>query len=281
MNILCPTDFSEVAGYALDAAIQLSTRLNATLHLFHCTGVPPQWETGEEESKELEAYKENLWLQAAEEIKKHSKYARKKGVSVEEHITHGDFLAQLAIVAKENQSDLVVMGSTGASGKREWFMGSNTQKAIRRLHLPVLVIKQPIENTVFPKAVFASGLLTEEQEVFTRFLQFSQLLGTQEVHILCIHTAGVFSPPRIVMQEALADFKALAADYDVSTHFYTDLSVEAGIRHFTEENTMNLIAISNHLRHPLKRIFNGNTVEMVVNHASIPVLSMDYEISKE
>ena len=59
-----------------------------------------------------------------------------------------------------------------------------------------------------------------------------------------------------------------------------DLSVEHGIRVFAEELGADLIAISNHERHPVRRILRGSTVEALVNHAAIPVLSIDYNNGK-
>ncbi|MBK7409888.1 MAG: universal stress protein [Saprospirales bacterium] len=38
-----------------------------------------------------------------------------------------------------------------------------------------------------------------------------------------------------------------------------------------------LIGISNHERHPLKRILVGSNVEALINHSKLPVLVIDYE----
>ncbi|MFT7452175.1 MAG: nucleotide-binding universal stress UspA family protein, partial [Patescibacteria group bacterium] len=54
---------------------------------------------------------------------------------------------------------------------------------------------------------------------------------------------------------------------------------DAGIRHLSDELGADLIAISNEKRHPIKRIFSGSNVEALVNHAEIPILSIDFKDS--
>ncbi|MEL6969249.1 MAG: universal stress protein [Bacteroidota bacterium] len=276
MNILCPTDFSTVADHAYDAACKLAQKLGSTLYLFHCNELGKDWSTDEEWNEQFDPLQEEAGEAATDQLLKLRDKAELKGVNCEIKQAEGDFLAELLRFTEEVAFDLVVMGSHGASGKREWLMGSNTQKAIRKLHVNTLVVKSALPQISFPKVVFASGLLLEDQEAFRRFLKLSEALDIKELHVLSIRTSGFFTPPRIIMQEALKDFEAIASDHAVTTHYHTDISIEAGIRRFAEEEKADLIAISNHIRHPMKRIFRGSTVEMIVNHASVPVLSIDY-----
>ncbi len=276
MNILCPTDFSPVANFAFNAACQLAQRLGATLYLFHCHELGKDWSTDEEWNEQFDPLQEAAAGAAGEQLDKLRELAENKGVACEVEQREGDFFEELVKVTEEMPFSFVVMGSHGASGKREWLIGSNTQKAIRKLHINTLVVKGPISELKFPKAVFATGLLMEDQIAFKHFLELTDDLGVEEVHVLTIHTSGLFTPPQIVMQEALKDFKAIAGGYPCQSHYYDDISVEAGIRRFVDEEKADLIAISNHVRAPFKRIFRGSTVEMIVNHANVPVLSIDY-----
>ena len=67
---------------------------------------------------------------------------------------YGALIESIRIYCDENDIDLIVMGSHGISGKNEYFIGSNTQKVVRKIHVPVLVIKNPIENIEFKKNCF-------------------------------------------------------------------------------------------------------------------------------
>lgn len=275
MKILCPTDFSTVATYAFDAACLLARQLKAELHLFHNTSATATL-VNEFDEEIYAPYQHAIVVAAEEQLALLKKEASKRKVAVDTHLSSGDFLNNIQELIAQMPIDFVVMGSHGASGKREWLIGSNAQKVVRKIHTNILIIKEPLTELRLEKAVFATGLLPEDQKAFRNFLDLTALLNIREVHLLSIHTSGIFNPPQIVMQEALKDFAAITEGYTCKTHYYEDISVEAGIRHFTQEHRMDLIAIANHPRSPLRRIFSGNTVEMVVNHARVPVLSVDY-----
>ncbi|WP_367390038.1 universal stress protein [Lewinella sp. LCG006] len=275
MKILCPTDFSAVANYAFDAACLLAKKLKAELHLFHNISGSAAF-TSAFDDETYAPYQHAVVAAAEEQLALLKKEGNARKVAIDIHLSSGDFLTNIQELIAQTPFDFVVMGSHGASGKREWLIGSNAQKVVRRIHTNILIIKEPLTELRLEKAVFATGLLPDDQKAFRNFLDLTAILQIKEVHLLSIHTSGIFNPPQIVMQEALKDFAAIAEGYTCKTHYYEDISVEAGIRHFTQEQRMDLIAIANHPRHPLRRIFSGNTVEMVVNHAEVPVWSVDY-----
>ena len=43
--------------------------------------------------------------------------------------------------ADEHERDLIIMGSRGLNGLREWFLGSVSHAVLQRSHCPVLIIK--------------------------------------------------------------------------------------------------------------------------------------------
>ena len=43
--------------------------------------------------------------------------------------------------ADENDRDLIIMGSRGLNGLREWFLGSVSHAVLQRSHCPVLIVK--------------------------------------------------------------------------------------------------------------------------------------------
>ena len=174
--------------------------------------------------------------------------------------------------------DFIVMGSHGKSGKSEYFIGSNTQRAVRLVHCPVLVIKEPIENVKFEKVVFASAFYKNDKEPFLKFKDFIKHF-IPEIHLVAIQTTSLFGPPYIVQQEALEDFQKLAKPFECKTHIYRDFSVDRGVRSFSEDIGADLIVLSNYHRHPMKRMIVGSNVETLVNHSNLPILTIDYPTS--
>lgn len=264
-NILVPTDFSACASNAVNAAFQLAKKLDATVHLLHViTDKKTQNDEGE-------------WNQAIENANVLLKKIRAEHSEVEciALSATGKLLVSIQEYVEAHGIDLVVMGSHGASGKQEYFIGSNTQKVVRSLFCPVLIVKHPLKELNFDKVVFASNFNQSERAAFLKFKAFVKPF-LPEIHLVMVHTASLFDPPYILSQEAMKDFQALCEPFESHIHIYKDFTIEKGIRALSEDLDAKLIVVSNHFRHPLKRMVVGSNVEALVNHANLPLLSIDY-----
>jgi len=275
MKILVPTDFSECANNALDAACLLGEKFGAEIHLYHSTDLPEEWEDLPVEIKVKDSVNRALALQVKSKLLNETKKIEAYGLQSQIHYTGGKFLKNIEEIIDENNFDLIVMGSKGTRGKQEWFVGSNAQKVIRYVHLNTLIVKNKIENLSFSKVVFASNLATNDKSSLKRFLEFLKPFDVKEFHILAVDTFGFFSQPSILMLEALEDFKKLVIGIDCHTHFVSDYSTDSGIRNFAKNYNIDLIGISHTSRNPIKRLFQGSNVEMLINHADLPVLCLD------
>lgn len=273
-SILVPTDFSEFARYAYDAAIQFAERFGARIHLLHVLDLPVNWSALSDVQK---AEFPIVLARIREAEKLLLAWKEDAGDSeVETHYTGGKLKEAVRDFVGGRGVDLVIMGSHGMSGKNEYFIGSNTQKVIRTIHRPVLVVKEPIRHINFKEVVFASSFNENERKPFLAFKAFvKHFIPT--IHLVYVDTASLFDPPYIVNKEAMDDFKALSKPFDAKVHIFKDLTVERGIRNMAQKIGASLIGISNHHRHPVKRMLVGSNVEALVNHAYLPVLSIDYE----
>ena len=273
-SILVPTDFSKYAKYAFELACLLAKNTGAEIHLYHCMDLPKDWENQSVDEKMSDRQESSVAIEARHNLIQLQEEAQAQEITCRFFTTAGNFLNDISEFIEAHPIDLIVMGSHGISGKEEWFIGSNTQKVVRKLKENILIVKEPVEELKFDKITFVSGLNSDDQIAFKSFLEFAKLIHPQEVHVLTIDTSAWFSQPTIVMEESLKDFENIASAYNCTTHFYRDFSIQSGIRHFVSENKIHLIGISNRIRNPLKRIFLGSNVEMLVNHSAAPVLSI-------
>ena len=170
--------------------------------------------------------------------------------------------------------DLIVMGSDGASGKSEFFIGSNAQKVIRTVHCPTLIVKKPLASIEFQNVVFASAFQESDMEAFKVFKNMVKHFIPQ-IHLVYINKS-IFDKPSTLQIEAMKPFSQECEPLKCQLHIYPDLSVDSGIRSFADKIGADLIGISYHERHPLKRMLIGSNVEAVINHAELPVLTIDF-----
>jgi nucleotide-binding universal stress UspA family protein len=117
-KILIPTDFSSVANNALDYAIHLAQKTNASLHLLHVNNIPIM-----DASFPNEVYQtytaeiEDFAKKSFENIE--NLYLNKSNLKFETHTAYGFVNDEIQEFAKNNDIDLIVLGTTGASGIQE------------------------------------------------------------------------------------------------------------------------------------------------------------------
>ena len=263
-NILVPTDFSECAQYAEHAAVLLAQSKGASILWLHC--LPEDGDS---------VHSEDAVAQGRRALNERKASAEKRGIPSTTLTVSKSLVGAMEEIAASGTVDFVVMGSHGASGKNELFIGSNTQKVVRTVHLPVLIIKEPLEKIEFDSVIYASGFDVKGQQSFRNFIDFVKD-NSPLIHLLCINAGGFFAQPSIIVHAAMEEFEKIAAPLSCQKHFYKDYSIEVGIRRFLEESDADLIAISNHARRPLKRMLFGSNVEALVLQARKPVLSLDF-----
>ena len=268
-KILIPTDFSAVATDAAEAAFALAGKFGAKALLYTHLALPGEW------SGLPPVVREHFSARQKETEAKHQAIiSAHPGLSVTSLIGGGRFLADLETVVSRFDIDLIVMGSHGASGKSEYFIGSKTQKVVRKVHCPVLVIKNPLTELRFEHVVFASDFNLRDQAPFRFAIDLLRPFAPT-LHLVNIDLPDLYDSPALLMRQAMDGFARLAAPLTCKYHISKDWSVDAGVRLVAGKLNADLVVVANRHRPPMYRLLNGNTVEALVNHAEVPVLSVD------
>src|SRR5690606_2686906 len=191
-KILVPTDFSEQALNAVKAAASVARNSNTEIILLHIIDLPQ--ETMDMVQPGYEIPEIMLFKQAAE--KKLIELAKSpilENLTVSVVLRLGRTFNEVNKVATENNIDMIVMGSHGASGFKEVFIGSNTEKVVRSSGIPVLVIKGNQTEVTFNNVVFASDFLEKNPDAYNKILNFLKEKDAKP-HFLMVNTPNSFKP---------------------------------------------------------------------------------------
>ena len=175
-KIIVPIDFSEHSEYALRTAAKLAKKNDAevlALHMLEMSDVLLTKSDSEQQQKAI------FFLKLVE--RKFDTFLNKdylKGVKVTPIVKHFKVFSEVNDVAKKNDADLIVMGSHGASGVKEFFVGSNTERVVRNADIPVLVVKDDISNVDFGTVVFATDFDEENVRPYLNASKMFNVLGT-------------------------------------------------------------------------------------------------------
>ena len=269
-KILVPTDFSEQAENALKVAAMLAKKHNAAIYLLHMMEIPMQQiDPGRTYSDVPEAlFFMKLAHKRFEDLMK-SDYL--EGITVHETVKTDITFNEIKDSCKEFNIDLIVMGSHGASGLKEMFVGSNAEKVVRTSDVPVLVIKNEHSQFNVSKFVFASDFKNDNKKTYEQAVAFAEAFNA-EIYLLMVNTANNF----LTTYEAksrITDFISSQSFKNYSIHIHNDTSVENGILNFSKDLDADLIGISTHGRQGIAHFFNGSLSEDLVNHAKRPVIT--------
>lgn len=267
-NILVPTDFSEESEKALKVAAQIAEKNDSKLYIHHSTKMPLHLA-----NTSSGVLPESLFFIkiAEKEFEQLLKRPYLQEIELHQTIGHGDLSQDIQEVCEKNDIDIIIMGSHGASGHKQMFIGHNTEKVVRSAKVPVLVIKNEHENFKIDNFLFATDL---EDECHSCFKQAQSLAANfnANLHVLYVNTPGFFKTSSET-QKMMNTFKSKNDLKNTSLHIYNDQTVEKGILNFSKENDIHLIGMATHGRKGLSHFFNGSISEDLVNHANRPVIT--------
>jgi len=271
-KILVPTDFSDQAENALKVAAQLAKKYDGEIFLLHMLELPLELidpTTQDNHANPPEAiFFMKLAHQRFDDIMSRDYL---KGIKVHETVQFHEAFEGIMEISKEKGCDLIVMGSHGASGLKEVFIGSNTEKVVRHANLPVLVIKNNIPLFEVKDFVYASDFVEEGKNSFSEAIKFANTIGAT-MHLVYINTANKFKTSSKI-EKRINTFLKDAPIGEHTVTVYNDESIEKGILNFSAKVNAGLIGISTHGRKGLAHFLNGSISEDLVNHAKRPVVT--------
>jgi len=271
-KILVPVDFSIQAEYAAKVASSIAKKTNAKIFLLHMLELPTGVIDPSNFGNASNTPSALLFLKRAyDRFEEFKELPFLEGVEVETKVQFHKAYDGIIDESKEQEADLIVMGSQGTSGLEEMLVGSNTEKVVRNSETPVFVIKQDVEDFKIENIVFASNFKMSNQPAFQKILDFATLFNAK-LHLLKINTIHNFETTKD-SSDAIRAFIDGHDLGDYTLNIYNDVSVEAGILNFTKLIEADVIILNTHGRRGLAHLFNGSIGEDLANHAKLPVIT--------
>jgi nucleotide-binding universal stress UspA family protein len=271
-RILVPVDFSKEAEAAARVAASIAKKTNSEIFLVHMLELPVTT-IDPAEMNTISSEPQIIYFMklAHKKFETFKKLPFLKGLRVIETVQFQHAFSGIIDESTKNNIDLIVMGSQGASGLQEMFIGSNTEKVVRKSKIPVLVIKKNVKNFDIKNILFASDFNKESKSTFQRVIDFAGLFEA-EINLLYVNTIHNFNTSDNIEKRIASFMKDFDFD-NYKTHIYNDISIEKGILSFGRKIKADLIALNTHGRSGLSQLFNGSIGQELANHALRPVIT--------
>jgi len=192
-KILCATDVSDFSNHAVSWGIALAREFRAMLYVCHVVDFPTSITYGNGPIFFLDQQSQAT-DNAHEQLKQLVGDAR---IEWEPLVTNGHAPDEIVRLAKEKGADLAISATHGRSGLKRLILGSVTERLMRTLHCPLLIVRGPEYNldilsdqTIRFKKILVGCDFSEDS-----ILAFEYGLSMAQEFQSELHLAHVIEPP--------------------------------------------------------------------------------------
>ncbi len=273
-KILVPTDYSETAGNALSQAIYIAKISKASIKLIHI--VAPIYVTT---PNSLVSMTDNLYVtlvnEASAELKKIATETEEvNSIGVEYEVKVGNVSDEICTMADEGKFDLIVMGTHGTSGVKEFFAGSNAYKVVNHAECPVLTIQKKPDNQSFKNIVLPIRLEITSRQKVDYAVKVARLFDA--TIFIAGYTDDKNESQQFKVKQYVEQVEKYLAKLNIkykSTSIFAD-NFTKEILAYAGENKADLIVVMKKHDFSLDQVVKGVYSEQFVNHSAIPILSI-------
>lgn len=266
-HILIPTDFSENAWSAARYALELYAQKPCTFYFLHAW----TFSSGSRTYVSHE-YLDNLQNKSKEQLDEVKK--RAKGESTHnEHEFQTIFRLDPLVDAIKNAIekyaiDQIVMGTKGATGAKEFFLGSNTVAVIDRVRLcPLLLVPNHFRFVVPDQLGFPTDFNRGYGEDLEPIKNLADLYNAS-IKILHINSNENLSDTQSANLKVL---RTVFQDYRYSLDWMPQEGrKEHVIESFIEENDINMLTMINYEHNIMESLLREPVIKRIGYHTNIP-----------
>ena len=279
-KILFPTDLSEAANKAFIYALHFADKLNASLIALHVYYKPEVRaaslpHTLEEfyktfDLEEFEDYKDAI--PALRDIQETNGFAH---LNVYHTLVGGDKIVDAILgSAKKEEADIIIMGTTGARGLKEIFLGSVAGEVLENAECPVLAVP---ENATFDGMIDNIGMTTtyqeEEKEALKKVLNITAPFEPT-IHCVNVDLAHI-EPFTNRMDTFSTEFASIS---NINFDVIDGNDIQEVLTGFMEGRKIDMLAMVTHKRNFLQELFNYSRTKQMSYHSKTPILSIPAHI---
>ena len=270
-KILVPSDFSETAVYAFDFAFDIAAKSGGEICVLHALEFPLVYETtfGAQPYAFDKMALQDMEIMAQKNFEEMVGHYDTHNVKTSLSIDYGPVTETIRQSIHNRGIDLVIMGTHGVSGFKEFFVGSNTEKIVRFSSVPVFSIKKRVNISSIHNIVLPILPHLDQSDFIVSLKQLQQFFDAK-LHILYVNTPLNFRTDSNI-RKAFDHYIEFYQLEHYTMNIRNDMNEELGIMNFVHEIKADIIAMATHGRKGLAHLLSGSLAEDVVNHVDCPI----------
>ena len=267
-KIVVTTDFSAPAEQALQYAISLAKRLKAELCVLHVNQVAMVDSTMPAETYQM--FVKEIEDQTSIQFETLEKLLLKESeVAYTTHSRYGFVAEEICDFAANQEADMIVLGTTGASGAAEVLFGSNAASVVSKSVVPVLVIPRDSHFKNLTRIVYATDYNEPEFPSMLRLIYFAEQFDCR------LDVLHVKSDADKYFNAENNFFKKNKDKISYPNIHFIELEkgdVLNSINMYVEMEHVDLLVMAKHNRNFFDRLFHRSLSKKMAFHTQIPLL---------
>lgn len=274
-EILLPTDFSDNALNAVFTAVKLQHETPCNFVVLHVYEPDTRNTAARQNTTRAgmvyDAMRKdalNKLDQTLKAIAKVSDYAQH---TFSVRAEPGELTTVMSELVPKHDFDLIVMGTTGATGAKQILLGSNTVRVLKKIrNCPILVVPTKFNFQSLKKIVFP----TEYAHFFSKgqLNPLVVLAETWKSQLLVFHVAQEFK----LSEQQMANKKILKERLGAIPHGFYKVAIHTtvaeAIAEFAAEQSADMIALVHYSHTFMEKLTQEPVVKKVGFHSEIPLL---------
>lgn len=277
-KILVPTDFSKLSGHAIAFAVNLAKPLNAEVSVIHFEGLPlgdmSLHLTGEAHTESFSddaLFNAQLFRANKQKLQNLSEKYSADGIVVTGQQLGGGFLKGIEHYVQNNETDLIVLGTSGEQSVQEFFTGNHTEQLIEHLDIPVLSVQGEADKTIHDVVI---GLdLMDEKYSIPAFSKIGAIVDALDARLHIVNVINEDEPHSL-----MSDLNKLAKTVGLKNYVVDVITAKnknKALTDFAEEVNAGMIITLSEARSGFYRFFQHSFATKLTKTSSIPVLTIN------
>ncbi|NNM08072.1 MAG: universal stress protein [Flavobacteriaceae bacterium] len=277
-RILLPTDFSENALNAIRYAVQLFKNSSCEFYLLH-TYTPAAYNVGSmaDSYSALELQKvpkqnaERSMYEVEETIRAEFK---NKNHHFHKIVTFNLLVHEIQDIVETKGIDLIIMGTQGATGAQEVFLGTHTMYTIKKVKCPVIAVPSGFGYETPKEILFPTDYSLSTSNPYLSLIREISDLHTARLNIL---NAYYGEPLDKDQKQVKAYLDAYFKDNSHLFHIAENTDVQGAIEKFQVKHKINLLVMIHNRHNFFENLLFKPVINEIAYHTNIPFLVIPSE----
>lgn len=266
MNILVPTDFSEIANTALRYSAMLAKKLDARIILFHAVPHLSHWWVSASDELVQEAY------QNQETIKAMLINEGVEAGKIEAHVFYQFPLNKwINDFVRKNKIDFAVVGTKGTSGLKSTTMGSFALGMIKYASVPVIAVPSDAKLKGISNILYPTDMEDASMEI-KKILPYAKMFEAT-IHVVYISKNEPLE--KLKATNKLNDIVERTNYEKITTDVKDGGNIESLINESIREKDIDLVVMFPKEKGFFKQLFKGSVTEEVSYQIKVPLFAIN------